>query len=474
MGEIFHQRNECSSWERGLQLLDEAINTPSSIRFGSVQEASRVTSLSRGKDGVIHPETFRTIEYRVEYPQSVKNALFRLYDEYNQAFLGLTQQNAEWETDYAYAFADGNPVNRWVQIDMVGLPESFLNQAKFYPEDMMVEVLRRRIFEIENSLAMYQLLREMFSSQQQDSIFKREFEASLDALRRETGMPIALLAVTPQKYEAMKLSEFGKKPEEPLSDKEVRSLSGFDRFFGPDEFEQYVHDRRGNCEYLLYARTSDPLAKLRDPRISISVPLLENPEMRRIIRSRTVTFNIDDPTWSVGDSRRINDTKAWMPLVHMGYMASQESDIIAYVPRGKEHLPVPSESLLQFLGTRGMSFDSLDQARNLRLRAKPAQASYGCYGHISGSVSDKEFRSDLRKNLERRGPYIIQPELRTPIVTDSQTGQQYVYIDRNFIWTDGKKFHWMGGFRSYMPIDSPEAQKGRNHGSRFTVWGQIV
>ncbi len=469
------------SLEEGLNRFDQIIAVPYKVGLGPIGAVPHVTSLSRGgEDGEIRPEIFQTVEYRVEYPQSVIEALFHLYREYNQSFSSLIQQNAEWETDYQHAFVNGIPVNRWVQIDMVGLPESFLCEAQFYPKDVLVEVLRRRIFEIENSLAMYQLLREMFSSNDQDSLFKREFEASLNALRQETGMPIALLAVTPQKYEAMKLSEFGKRPEEPLTNEEVRALSGFDRFFGPDEFEEYVRSRHGDCEYLLYARTSDPVAKLRDPRITISVPLLENPQMRQIIRSRAVTFNVDDPAWPVGDPRRINDTKAWMPLVNMGFMARQESDVfyIMCIPEKKQSIAVPSEFLVSFLRTRGVSINNLDQAGSIRLRAKPAQGSYGCYGHLSGSVANKKFRSELRQNLQRRGPYIIQPELRTPIVTDIQTdiqtGQQYVYIDRNFMWTDGETYHWMGGFRSYMPIDSPEAKKGRNHGSRFTLWGQIV
>jgi spermidine synthase len=67
------------------------------------------------------------------------------------------------------------------------------------------------------------------------------------------------------------------------------------------------------------------------------------------------------------------------------------------------------------------------------IRAKPADGSYGCYGHIRGFIHDREFRNLLRKGLKERGFYILQVEQAPFVVTDLNTQNQYNVIHRIFI-----------------------------------------
>jgi hypothetical protein len=110
----------------------------------------------------------------------------------------------------------------------------------------------------------------------------------------------------------------------------------------------------------------------------------------------------------------------------------------------------------------------------LTLRTKPMKETYGCYGHLSGELTDKRFRNLLRTSIRKRGAYVLQPEMAIPKIRNTTTGAEYFFIDRNFFYTDGVRFRFMGGLRSLMPADSQEAQKGRNHGNNSTVCVEIV
>lgn len=460
----------------GKVIFDRSVAEPQKIALGEAIDVTHIKST----EGPFHLMP----SYKVYYPDVVKNALGNLYAEYNRAFKTSVSKNGEWPTDYQYAMAgDGTPVNGWVQIDMVGIPDGFMNQASALGEEQVRETLRGRIFEMENSIAMYQLLQRLFSKNGEQTTFDQEFRASLDRLRQKYEKPIALLAVTDQKYLAMKGAEFGKKPEEPLTNEEVKDLSGFDRFFGPDEFKEYVEKNRGKCDYLLFARTSDPVDKIRKPSTVVRIPLLEDPNTRRVIRANSITFNVDDPQWPVGDPRRINDTKEYLLIMGMAYPLSETMDNI-YSEGYKEFLKTGgknttlmkaqgllSEDLKRFLMERGLSREEVS-SQEVALRFKPMQNSYGCYGHEDGKI-DADLRQSMKKHLRDRGPYVIQPEMKIPVIIDEVTGRSYAYIDRVFFTTDGKNVKFMGGFRSLMPLDSYEAQHGRNHGSKHTVWGEI-
>lgn len=399
----------------------------------------------------------------VQYPSVVVTALAELFSEYNRQFQPLVEANREFTTDYRYARdANGLFANSFVQIDMLGLPPQFLKSAAQMDPAVVKEVLRHTIFEIENSLAMYQLLERALSVTSTQSLFGMQFRRALDDLRTQHGRPIMLLAVTDEKYEVMRASEFGKKPGEPLSNAEVRELSGFDGLLSPTDFKQHLVANNGSCEYLLYVRSSDPPSKLRDPRAQVGSELLENAELRKIIKEHSLTFNIDAPHQVSG--ARINDTKGYLRPMGMAFDISQPQDLL--VAPG-----VLSPAFAHHLTHKGIDPEGVVRGE-ISLRAKPLRGTYGCYGHLRGPLKSK-FVKDLAEQMKARGDYVVQPEMETPRVVNASDGQTYTYIDRNFLSYTGGEFRFLGGMRTLMLLDSTEARKGRIHGSAESVY-QLV
>lgn len=434
-------------------LLDQNIEASSTSSLGAVNSREDIKS-------TLGP--FQTYpEYKTIYPQVVTQALENLYAEYNQAFRRLVAANKEWDTDYQYCLLpDGTPINSFVQIDMVGLPAGFLEQAETLREEDVREALRGRIFEIENSIAMYSLLEYFFSDGTQDTLFKRQFRAGLDDIRQKYGRPIALLAVTDQKYQAMRETEFGKRDGETLTDDEVREYSGFDKFFSPEGFKKYLEENGGQSDYLLYVRSSDPVAKMKRPDLVINEELLADDNLRRIIKANALTFNIDNPNLPIGDSRRINDTKEYLGAMGMAFTVFYGEDLA-------------SSEFNSYLRSQGVDPTQVESGEKL-LRAKPMKGTYGGYGHFRGTLGDARFRRDLRDALLKRGSYVIQPELQNPTITNEDDGHSYMYIDRVFFSTDGQNYRFMGGERTLMPIDSIEAQRNRVHGNSSSVYAEII
>jgi hypothetical protein len=259
-------------------------------------------------------------------------------------------------------------------------------------------------------------------------------------------------------------------------------LTGFDTIFHPSDFKAHVEERNGECDYLLYVRSSDPVSKLRKPGEMVNQPLLSDPVMRRIIKAYSLTFNVDNPD-ETNVTRRINDTKAYMPPMGMAYAAATESDLFspecyAQMQKGTAVDQVNGQRLHSDFEAhlRSCGIDpQLVAAGEVLIRAKPMQGTYGCYGHHALSLTGKaKKRHALRADMRNRGSYIVQPEMVTPCICDPQTGVTYGYIDRNFatIEPDGTPV-FMGGFRSLLPMVSQEAQKGRFHGNQETVWAPI-
>lgn len=460
-----------SSFTEVVGLLDGYVRDPFTRALGPLQSRADITSS-------IGP-FFALPEYRTRYPHVVIQALGELYLEYNHAFGPLLAANREWETDYQYCCRGSVPVNFAVQIDMIGLPDSFLSFVETLPAATVREVLRRRIFEIENSLAMYQFLERIFSAPRRGSVFQERFRSALADIRARFNMPIALLAVTDQKYLAMRESEFGCNGEL-LPDDEVVARSGFDCFFGPAEFQRHVARRGGRCAYLLYARTSDPVAKLKHPDLVVEHPLLSDPELRRIIKAHALTLNVDAPDMDF--AQRINDTKAYAVPMGMAYPVASLADLVS--PELTSHLS-QRKAYADFNGVRlNDAFAAYLRASWLNpelvasgeamLRAKPMKGTYGCYGHVRGVLASSDFRGQLRSNIHKRGLYAVQPEMRLPLITDAVTGRSYTYIDRVFFAHTREEPYFLGGFRSLMPADSCEAHKGRNHGNCSTVWAEVV
>lgn len=456
-----------------LEIFEKHVGKSASARLGCLEERRDIKSS-------VGPFRFFP-EYRIVYPEIIVKALEDLYYEYNQAFFLLVEENREWDSDYRFCKdKSGMPINFAIQIDMVGLPESFCQEAVNMPREVVREILRKRIFEIENSLAMYQLLEKSFSNGN-NSFFKNNFRESLDELRKKFGRKIALLAVTKQKYITMKSLEFGKEENEDMSDEEVFELSGFDKFFSPSDFREYLGHNNGYCDYLLYARTSDPVVKLKKPDFEIEHPLLSDAEMRRLIKENSITFNIDAP--GMNPQKRINDTKHYMVPMNMGFAINVEADLLSssfakHLAKKKQYLDFSdgcrlSDRFCKYLLNKGVDLNEVASG-NIHLRAKPLKGTYGCYGHLVGALKEGRFRRELRRNLlQREGGYIIQLEMNVPKITNSD-GIEYTFIDRNYLaFTNGHP-KFLGGLRSLMPTDSLEAKNGRNHGNTQTVMGEIV
>ncbi|MEI6863971.1 MAG: hypothetical protein WCK46_01170 [Candidatus Adlerbacteria bacterium] len=401
-------------------------------------------------------------EYRVVYPGTVVQALAVLVAEYNTAFAPLVAANQETDADYRHCFVNGSPVNFGVQIDMPALPEAFLALAASMSMEQVVEILRRRIFEIENSLAMYQLLRRQFA-RGGISFFESRFADFMDTLRRHTGKPVALLAVTDQKYESMRSSEFGKSLHDKLPKEELLDMSGFDAMFSPDGFSRHLRQNGGESAYALYARTSDPVAVLRDPTVRVGHELLGNNEVRHKVRQDALTFNVDTPT--AEPRHRLNDTKMYMPAMGMGVLLPGHVDLVTFLKRSatKEYFEACGVDPEAVIGGQAA------------LRAKPALGTYGCYGHIHGRIGVNKFEGNLNRERQRRGSYILQPELPLlKLVNELDEEDSYIAIDRNFLGWNGEGYIFLGGFRSLMPDKTMEARKGRNHGSKETLWAEVV
>ncbi len=431
----------------------------------------------------------RLPQYVTTYPQVVVEALGELFLEYNRGFVPLIESNRIWKEDYrlaAYGGSGGSPVNFAVQIDMVGLSEPLLNVLATLPVGVVREFLRGKIFEIENSLAMYQLLEKIFSYSGDKSLFQKKWRKILSAVHRRQKMPVALLAVTEAKYQAMLREEFGLDPEHPFDQSEVGKLSGFSAFMGPDQFRAHLAENNGECKFQLYVRSSDPLSKLENPRSQVDHPLLSDPSMLKVIKEHAITFNIDAKDQH--GAARINDTKLYMPRMGMGYYAATMEDVLsqgllAHLEKMKPVEDFSAGAIFcpmfeRYLRSVGCN-EEVIQSGDVRLRGKPATGTYGCYGHVRGTVLDSSrhcMRRELADNLRHRpGGYVLQPELPVPRITNEMDGTTYAFIDRNFmgIRGDGKPVY-LGGFRTMLPTDSEEVKQGRLHGNGATVWAEIV
>ena len=456
-------------------LLHDATNISMTADLGPV-------SCREGLDlGIPDPKIFSN--YCVYYPEVVVEALARLYEEYNEVFVELVQKNAEDCYAYQYNYQGSEPINHFVQIDMMGLPEEFLAGASNASVEAVQEVLRSRVFEIENSVAAYHLLSSLFVTETQPkTLFGETFRARLDELREKHQKPIALLAVTDEKYNSMLSFEFGKSEGGVLPAEEVKQKTGFDVFMGPKEFLAHLAENDGVCQYMLYVRASAPTERLKDPRVSVESPLLSDSALRAVIRQNALTFNIDAP--DAPFENRINDTKEYLIPMDMAFRITSlndlfDGDFLAYMNSkratwdGYQGLNRLSAPFRDFLESQDVAVDAVESGE-VMLRAKPEKETYGCYGHVRGAVSNREFKREVRQGLDRRGSYVVQVEMKMPTIENTHDNMRMTYIDRNFfaMTEDGPKF--MGGFRAMMDVDSREAKHGRIHGSNETVWSEIL
>ena len=468
--------------------------TPQQIYISSIETPSTIDLGERVTRTDIHctPGKFETLpSYKITYPPIVVDALGELYQEYNLAFDPLIKANREWSTDYQHCHTEaGSPINYFVQIDMVGLPDAFLQEAPSMDPAEVNDVVRNSIFEIENSLAAYELLQKIFAPiETYESHFATSFRAGLDNIREFHGNEIILLASTEQKRGLMGQYEFGKEGSAPVPNQEVKIRTGFDRFMGPNEFADYIELNGGNCPGLIYVRSSLPTSALKKPktRQQVDNPLLSNRELREIIKAQSITLNVDSPSMSF--HQIINDTKSYLVSMDMAYpMAQSETDpfqqiftpgFVKHLKDNKPYANYPTGQRLQkdfveFLIRAGVDPLSVELGTSL-LRLKPMKDSYGAYGHETVNLTESKHRADVRRHMKSRGDYVIQPEKKTPRIVDGSSFMAYGYIDRNFFYMspgDGKPV-FMSGFRTLLPEDSREAKAGRYHGNIETRWAEI-
>lgn len=401
-------------------------------------------------------ERFEAFEGQLVYPTKLQEALVNLYREYNGAFTRIVNQHREFETDYRFANSGigGGANNMAVQIDMQGLPSEFLELAKHKTVEELTEELRNRVFEIENSIAMTNLLQQI-GGVNDSSHFESGWRLTLDQVREKHGKEVALLAVTDAKFNAILATELGLTSRYDVNDALVRSRLGYDRFMSPSDLVTYFNSLNGReSDYLFFVRSSDPVNTLKDPSNSVQT-ILDEDDLRRFIREFALTYNIDNP--SITESR-INDTKAYLAKIGMAYDVHDISDL-------------DSEDFTEFLQRRGV-----DTTTHFKLRGKPYSGTYGCYGHVRGNAtSKKHFLRPLQEEIKRRGPYVIQPELPQASFHNTVNGLDYNYIHRIFIGTsDGDNFNFIGGFANCLESENMEAKKGRIHGNSSAVWREII
>ena len=238
----------------------------------------------------------------------------------------------------------------------------------------------------------------------------------------------------------------------------IKELSGgFELFAGPERLiSMYKNGTLG--DYAWYVRASSPKNVLKNPKKEEKT-VLSDDGIRSVLKINSLTFNIDKPGCAWGDS--INDTKAYLPSLGIGFTCHKISDVI----RDGDI----TEELMSFLSSYPKKI------RDTRLiRCKPMYSTYGCYGHLRLDLSLSKHRRKLKEEIRRRGPYIIQPELKQKLVLNRKDNKIYTYIDRIFFsWIDSNPC-FAGGFRSFIPVDTEEAKNGRNHGNGNTVWMPIV
>ena len=411
-----------------------APHAPGEAPSGAPERIDERAEVRRDAGGALAVRSFPHL--RIEYPPSAVEALLALFAEYSDAFDTLLDRHCTDPDDYLPTRVDGarrgaNPI---VQIDMRGLDATALAALSRLDARGARDLVRGGVFEIENSWAGY-WVSDRAGARRRRSRYSIMSRALLDGLRARHGRPIALAATTEPKYRSVLAAELGRDADAAPSAREVRELTGFDLVVGPAELAALLlEDDPGGP--LFYVRASATPDQLRgDPGCGARAPsVLEDPELRRRLRRRSLSLNLDDPTLGPRDPARINDSKAYLERMGLGRVVDSESALV-----------------------EAPGFE-----RTERLRVKPLLGAYGCYGHASGAWSEKRFRNGFRAALARWGSLVVQPELAPPVAV-AVDGARLVYMDRVFVGHVRGRAEFLGGHRLFLPADDPEARKGRLH-----------
>jgi hypothetical protein len=479
-------RNELNNLEPRL-FSGERINT------GGIELVTKIPSLTKNKEtGQLEQAEFRRFRNHIEYPPKMVEALNILLERYNSAFtrvLQLRQPDA-----YPLAYHNGNFTNMMVQVDMRGLPLGFLETIGDIPTEELAGVLNSLLYEAENSLAMYGMMRGIFSPDAQtqyspQSFFGVNFDSALDLYKKLTGRPLVLAAVTEAKWQSMLNSEFGTEnlsSDNELTPEKVRLLSGFDRFVGPERLKRLLSKK--DPQILLYMRTSYPASWLKNPaKEQLSIPILEDDGLREKIRELAITPNIDDPkgvNWflnaiSTGQFKMVSDSEYGFVLIP-NVFEGKGGVVVGIINDTKEYLRFMDPERRRLVVDPAQVNELFSNNENIAVRLKPAFLHYGVYGHHRILLGEekkkrKEVFDNFRSDMKRRGPYILEPELLDYSFSDEE-GQEWKASHRLFLAYDPRdsRYKFIGGLFNAEPANSEEARKGRLHGSDVTVWGQIV
>jgi len=389
-------------------------------------------------------------QYCVEMPANVTKALLEITHEYNTAFSRVVEQNLEIPSAYQYALdkETGEYINLVFQIDMRALPQEFLISLNSYEIPVIKEVLKRSVFEFEDSLAMLNLLRMQFETNGV-SQFRDGLDRTFDSLRTTHCKGIALLATTQEKLDSILACELGVEHISDVDDQTVKQLLGYDKLIGPEEYLGMLENNSAG-DYLLYVRSSSPVANLRDPRIEVPPTILDEQSIRHEILSNCITLNLG----------ALNDTK--IALLSMGLGVEISSENLAQVLENREINELCAEYGLDI--------------KDPRLRLKPRDGVFGCYGHHTMNVSDLEGgkrKKKIVKDLKQRGEYIVQAEL--PSTQFSSNGEILNAIHRNFVGYNmqSHQYETIEGVLAMMPVN-PNARILTVHGSSSSSYSPVI
>lgn len=416
--------------------LNDLVSNPLAVNFGETHVLQEIPS---------NLSPFLTKPDKVvEMPPEITAALLAITAEYNQVFSGLVKENLEIPKAYQYAY---NPetqeyINYGFQIDMRAIPESFFEILKDEDFETIKEVLKRCVFEWEDSFAMLNLLRMQFA-ENGESVFSSNFDKIFDLIRLTHGKPIALLPSTPEKFQSILESELGVQDQSQVTDAEIRKVLGYDTVLNPLEFQRMCEQGRGD-DYLLYVRSSIPTANLRNPNLERPRTILDDPLLREKILENAITLNIGV----------LNDTKRGMLGMGLGLHVNSEnfadSERITYLMR-------------ELCESYGLNTELMHG------RFKPLDEAFGCYGHETTKIPcTGKSKQKVKKHLKEMGPYIIQPEM--PTTQFELDGCVYNANHRNFVGFNLES-------QKYEPIDGtmfiqPHNDKARVqvvHGSRESI-----
>lgn len=336
------------------------------------------------------------------YPPQILEVLKELFQEYTQVFSRLVQNKTK-EGNYCLSWQ-----NCFIQIDMAGLPSDFLDMVKqgIFSHQELKEILRKSIFEMENSLAAYSLLRSLWDSQENQ--FWSVMNETLWNIRDEFRSAVVLATLTDEKHAGVLHFDAGIPKDFWWNIQlEIQKNTWFDDVFSPQDL---VTAYKENSQVILYTRASLDRIWLANPNASTRSWMLDDIEFRKFLRAKSLTYNIDTPDDA---ENRLNDTKEYMPDIGMGYIISDIWDIIsqdyqAYLSRNKAHevfdKEIFTDAMKNFLSQQWLSSEEIESGQG-ELQCKPLLDTYGGYGQVAWSIRDGNMRSKLTKEMKKRKIY---------------------------------------------------------------------